>query len=62
MSYFILISNGYVSSQTTLQRITNLESDISENQLMFSEFDKEIKSHIKGDGFQVERDLPDPVK
>ena len=40
MSYWILKANGYVVSQTTMQRITNLESAISENQLMFSEFDK----------------------
>ena len=29
MSYSILKSNGYVVSRTTVQRITNLESDIS---------------------------------
>ena len=40
MSYWILKANGYVVSQTTVQRITNLESEISENQLMFSEFDQ----------------------
>ena len=40
MSYWILKANGYVVSRTTVQRITNMESEISENQLMFSEFDK----------------------
>ena len=38
-----------------------MESDISENQLMFSEFDKEIKRRIKDDDFPVDGDLPDPV-
>ena len=40
MSYWTLKANGYVVSRTTVQRITNLESDISENQLMFSYFDR----------------------
>ena len=39
MSYGILKVNGYVVSRTTVQIITNLESDISENQLMFLHFD-----------------------
>ena len=39
-----------------------MESDISENQLMFSEFDKEIKRRIKDDDFPVDGDLPDAVK
>ena len=62
MSYWILKKNGYVVSRTTAQRITNLESEISENQLMFSEFDEEIKCRIKDDDFPVDGDLPDPVK
>ena len=40
VSYWILKANGYVVSQTTVQRITNMESNISKNQLIFSEFDK----------------------
>ena len=62
MSYWILKANGYVVSRTTVQRITNLESEISENQLMFSEFDKEIKRRIKDDDLPVDVDLPDSVK
>ena len=33
MSYWILKANDYVVSQTTVQRITNPESEISENHL-----------------------------
>ena len=62
MSYWILKANGYLVSRTTVQRITNLESDISKNQLMFSEFDEEIKGSIKDNEFPVDGDLPDPVK
>ena len=39
MSYWILKANVYFLSRTTVQRTTNLESEISENQLMFSDFD-----------------------
>ena len=35
MSYWILKARGYVVSRTTVQRIKNLESEISENQLIF---------------------------
>ena len=62
MSYWILKANGYVVSRTTVQRIINLESEISQNQLMFSEFDKEIKCRIKDDDFPVGVDFTDPVK
>ena len=31
MSYLIFKANGYVVSRTTVQRITNMESEISEN-------------------------------
>ena len=62
MSYWILKASGYVVSRTTVQIITNMESDISENQFMFSEFDKEIKRHIKDDDLPVDGDSPDPVK
>ena len=33
MYYWILNVNGYVASRTTVQRITNLKSEISENHL-----------------------------
>ena len=62
MFYWILKANGYVISQTTMQRITNLESEVSENQLMFLEFDEEIKRRIKNDDFPVDGDFPDPLK
>ena len=62
MSYWILKANGYVVSQTTVQRIKNPESEISENQLMLSEFDKEIKRCIKDDEFPVDGGLPGTVK
>ena len=39
-----------------------MESDISENKLMLSEFDKEIKRQMKDDDFPVDGYLPDPVQ
>ena len=45
-----------------MQGITNLESEISENQLMLLDFDKDIKRRIKNDDFSVDGDLPGPVK
>ena len=62
MSDWILKANGYVVSQTTVQIITNQESEISENQLMFLEFDEEIKRRIKNNDLPIDGDLPDPVK
>ena len=62
MSYWTLKSNGYVVSLTTAKIITNLESEISENQLMLLEFDEEIKCRIKNDDFTVDGYLPAPVK
>ena len=62
MSYWIYKENGYVFSQTNVQSITNLESDISDNHLIFSEFDKEIRRSIKDDDLPVDGDLPNPVK
>ena len=59
MSYWILRANGYVVSQTIVQRIADLESEISENHLMFLEFDKEIKRRIKNNDYPVDGDLPD---
>ena len=62
MYYWIFKADGYVVSRTTAQRITNMESEISENQLMFSKFVEEIKRRIKNDDFTVDGVLPDPVK
>ena len=61
MSYWILKDNFYVVSRTTVQRITNLESEISDNQVMLLDFDEEIKHLVKNDDFPVDGDLPDPV-
>ena len=62
MSYWILKDNFYVVSRTTVQRITNLESDISQNQLMFLEFDEDIKRCFKKDDLTVHGDFTNPVK
>ena len=62
ISYCILKSNGYVVSRTTVQRIANLESEISENQLMFLDFDEGIKRCIKNNDLPVDGDFPNPVK
>ena len=62
MSYWIIKADGYVISRTTVQRITNLESEMSGNKLMFLEFDEEIKRRIKNNDFPVDGDLPDSVK
>ena len=39
-----------------------MESEISENQLIFSQFDEEINRRIKDDEFPVDGYLRDPVK
>ena len=62
MSYWILKENCYIISRTNVQRIKNMESEISENQLIFSQFDEEINRRIKDDEFPVDGDLRDPVK
>ena len=62
ISYWIFKAYGYVVSRTNVQRVTNLGSEIPENQLMLSEFDKEIKRCIKDDEFRVDGYLPDPVE
>ena len=62
MYYWILKANGYVASRTTVQRITNLESEISENHLMFSQFDEEMKRRIKDNDFPADGYLPDQNK
>ena len=61
MSYWVLTQNGYVISRTTVQRVTNLESEVLENQETFSEFDEQIKGIIKEDDFPLERNNPNPA-
>ena len=39
-----------------------MESEISENRLIFLEFEEEIRGHIKNNDFPVDGDLPDPLK
>ena len=61
MSYWVLTQNGYVISRTTVQRVTNLESELLENQETFSEFDEQIKGIIRDDNFPLEGNKPDPA-
>ena len=60
MSYWVLTQNGYVISHTTFQRVTNLESELLENQETFSEFGEQIKGIIREDDFPLEVNKPDP--
>ena len=48
-------------SRTTVQRVTNLESELLENQETFSEFDEQIKGIIREDDFPLEGNKPDPA-
>ena len=61
MSYWVLTQNGYVVSRTTVQRVTNLENELLENQETFSEFDEQIKGIIREDDFPFEGNNPDPA-
>ena len=61
MSYWVLTQHGYVISRTTDQRVTNLESELLENQETFSEFDEQIKLIIREDDFPLEGNKPDPA-
>ena len=61
MSYWVLTQNGYVISRTTVQRVTNLESELLENQESFSEFDEQIKGIVREDEFPLEGNMPNPV-
>ena len=49
MSYWVLTQNGYVISHTSVQRVTNLETELLENKETFSEFDEKIKGIIRED-------------
>ena len=61
MSYWVLTQNGYVISHTTVQRVTNLENELLENQETFTEFDDQIKGIIREDYFPLEGNKPDPA-
>ena len=47
-------------SRTTVQRVTNLDNELLENQETFSEFDEQIKGIIREDDFPLEGNKPDP--
>ena len=61
MAYWVLTQNGYVISRTTVQRVTNLENEVLENQESFSEFDEQIKGIIREDEFPLEGNKPNPA-
>ena len=61
MLYWVLTQNGYVISRTTVQRVTNLENELPENQETFSDFDEQIKGIIREDDFPLEGNKPDPA-
>ena len=48
-------------SRTTVQRVTNLDNELLENQETFSEFDEQIKGIIKEDDFLLEGNKSDPA-
>ena len=61
ISYWVLTQNCYVISRTTVQRVTNLENELLENQENISEFDEQIKGIIREDDFPLEGNKPDPA-
>ena len=61
ISYWVLTQNGYVISRTTVQRLTNLENELLENQETFSEFDEQIKGIIREYDFPPEGNKPDQL-
>ena len=61
MLYWVLTQNGYVISRTTVQKVTNLENELLDNQETFSEFDEQIKGITREDDFPLEGNKPDPA-
>ena len=60
MAYYVLAQNGQIMSQTSVQRITNLESREDTNKQAFTEFDVNIKQRLCDDNFPVKGDKPSP--
>ena len=61
MSYWILTAQGTVISQTTVQRITNLETQITENKERFCLFDLSIHELFKDEIIVTEGAKPNPA-
>ncbi len=47
MSYWVLTSNGKVKSRTTVQRMTNLESQFDENKTRIQRFTSQLAERIR---------------
>jgi hypothetical protein len=60
MSYYVLTQICQVISLTTVQRVTNLESQTEENQIRFQEFDNEIKQCLNEDDYPTNGDKTHP--
>jgi hypothetical protein len=60
MSYYVLTQTCQVISRTTVQRVTNLESQTEENQIRFQEFDNEIKRRLNEDDYPTDGDKTHP--
>ena len=60
MSYFILTKKCTIISRTTVQRVTNLETQVEEYKQIFKEFDLSIADKLKSNLVDGEGDKPDP--
>jgi hypothetical protein len=62
VSYLILTQKGAVMSRTTVQRVTNLETQTGEVKSAIDEFDNDIRRHSKEDdeyGFEASKPNPE---
>jgi hypothetical protein len=60
MSYYILTDTCQVLSRTSVQRVTNLESQTEENEGRFKDFDNEIKRRLNEDDYPTDGDKASP--
>ena len=60
MSYWILTKTGARISQTTVQRVTNLEAEVDENKQLFQEFNNEVTQRLRDGDMPAEGNKPNP--
>jgi hypothetical protein len=61
MSYWILTSTGSRISRTTVQRVTNLETQITEHAVRITEFDTAVKAILKEDDLAYDGSKANPA-
>ena len=60
MTFYVLTTNGQIMSRSTVQRVTNLETQTTEFTELFKAFDESIRQRLRDDDFPVDGDKPSP--